>query len=53
MKKLITIVVFAILGMATQSCADESFDEVEQTVLDGQMDSTDLKDDEEDKPGQG
>ncbi|MCP4459701.1 MAG: hypothetical protein GY816_17000 [Cytophagales bacterium] len=43
MKKLITVMVIAILGMTTQSCADENFSEVEDAVLENQIsDSIDV-----------
>ncbi|MCP4459430.1 MAG: hypothetical protein GY816_15625 [Cytophagales bacterium] len=45
MKKLITVMVFAILGVATQSCADAGYDEVEQAVLEQR--SSDTIDDED------
>ncbi|MCP4459432.1 MAG: hypothetical protein GY816_15635 [Cytophagales bacterium] len=52
MKKLITVIVFAILGVATQSCADAGYDEVEQALENQTSDSIDDKEDEEAKPGE-
>ncbi len=40
MKRLTKLLVLVALGVATQSCQDESYSEVEQTVLEYDMKST-------------
>ena len=54
MKKLGTLLVLVALGATTQSCNDESFNEVEQTVMENDVSSITVhgEDDEKDKPGQ-
>jgi len=51
MKKQLILVVFAALGAVTLSCADATYDEVEQSVLvDQTNDPIDDHEDAKDKP---
>ena len=53
MKKIATLLVLVALGATAQSCTDESFNEVEQTVMEGESSEViDGHEGEEDKPGQ-
>ncbi len=52
MKRLTKLLVLVALGAATQSCQDEAYSEVEQTVLEYDMKSTtDITEMETNVPG--
>ncbi len=54
MKRLTKLMVIVALGVATQSCQEDAYNEVEETVLENEMKSvmTDGDKELEDKPGQ-